>query len=135
MKRLLATFGFLMFVAACGTSISVPPTSTPSSDDSAVVQSSEAEKYVGKSATVEVKRAYCSYQTRTRGSPTFCNDAPYPKHHCTMLVWGSNRKAWSTPPESWDGKCLRVTGMVTTYQGKPQIEAKEPSQISSCPGQ
>ncbi len=83
-------------------------------------------------ATVEVKRAYCSYQSGTRGGPTFCNDQRFPNHKFTMLVWGSERRRWNPAPESWDGNCFRVTGTVTTFRGKPQVEAKDPSQVKAC---
>lgn len=132
--RLLSSV-FVLLALAISCSPTRPPINGGRDGNVEIVQSVQADKYVGKSVTVEVKRASCSYQPRTKGSPTFCNDAPYPNHNFTMLVWGSNRKAWSSPPESWDGKCFRVKGMVTTYRGKPQIEAKESSQVLACPGQ
>ena len=133
---LLFALAVLTLVACAGgpgTTVAPPP--APAGDSGSptlAVDSAQADKYVGKSATVEVKRAYCSYQAGTRGSPTFCNDARFGSHHFTMVVWGADRKAWNPAPESWDGKCFRVTGTVSTFRGKPQIEAKEPTQVKVC---
>jgi len=60
------------------------------------------------------------------GKPTFCNDAPYPGHNFTLLWWGED---WS----SYDGACLIVTGFVSRYQGKLQIEVEARTRVSRCP--
>ena len=80
----------------------------------------------GEIVECKIERAYCSYQPATSGSPTFCNDEPYPNHNFTLLVWGED---WS----DYDGKCIIVNGFVSLYQGRPQIEAFGRSQISTCP--
>lgn len=132
MKAMMA--GLLLFVLGCGQAMPPPPPVQPPVNGTitTAIPSGEADKHIGKTVAVRVDRGYCSYQTRTRGQPTFCNDARYPGHKFTMLVWGSDRGRWNPAPESWDGKCFHVKGMVTSYQGKPQIEAKEPSQVSPC---
>ncbi|MBI5295561.1 MAG: hypothetical protein HY869_08805 [Chloroflexi bacterium] len=79
------------------------------------------EKYV----TCKINRAYCSYEPGVSGKPTFCNDAPYPKHHFALVVWGSD---WS----DLNGYCLLVSGYVKIYDGKPQIIATSRSQVSFC---
>ena len=81
---------------------------------------------VGSFVTCKIPRAYCSYQPSTSGSPTFCNDAPYPSNSFTLVAWESN---WS----DLDGSCILVSGTVTLYNGKPQIEANSRSQVSVCP--
>lgn len=81
---------------------------------------------VGSTVECKVPRAYCSYQPTTSGEPTFCNDAPYPNHNFTFFIWGED---WS----DYDGECIILSGVVSMYQGKPQIEAFGRSQISSCP--
>ena len=80
----------------------------------------------GELVKCKIEHAYCSYQPSTSGSPTFCNNAPYPNHDFTLLVWGED---WS----DYDGECIVVSGIVSIYQGKPQIEAFGRSQISLCP--
>jgi hypothetical protein len=72
---------------------------------------------VGKSTTCKVKKAYCSYQSKVKGKPTFCNDAPYPRHNFTYVVWGKDLSTLS-------GHCIIVTGKVVTYKGKPEISSQ-----------
>jgi len=79
----------------------------------------------GTFVTCQISRAYCSYRPGVSGRPTFCNDAPFPGHSFTLLVWGQN---WS----DFDGRCLLVTGPITTFEGKRQIEATSRSQVESC---
>ncbi len=79
----------------------------------------------GTFVTCRIGRAYCSYRPDINGEPTFCNDAPFPTHSFTLLVWGQN---WS----DYDGGCLLVTGEVTRFEGKPQIVATSRSQVGTC---
>jgi len=79
----------------------------------------------GTFVTCRIGRAYCSYRQDINGDPTFCNDAPFPSHSFTLLVWGQN---WS----DYDGRCLLVTGQVTRFEGKPQIVATSRSQVETC---
>jgi hypothetical protein len=80
----------------------------------------------GTEVTCKMSRAYCSYQSSTTGSPTFCNDAPYPNQRFSFVVWGED---WS----DYDGKCIVINGLVTIYQGKPQVVGTSRSQVSLCP--
>jgi len=115
------------------TEIPPEPTEEPPPPLPTSVPSSQAINYVGKETCVEVARADCSYRPDVSGQPTFCNDAPYPAHSFTALICGNNRDNWSTPPEQlYDGACLNVCGLVTSYRGTPQIELAGPSQASFC---
>ena len=78
---------------------------------------------VGSTVKCKIPRAYCSYQYTTSGRPTFCNDAQYPNHNFILVVWGSD---WS----DLDGRCIIVSGRVSFYDGKPQIEASNRSQVT-----
>ncbi len=112
-----------------------PPTPTPTSTSTPIpipkpcgshaVPSEQAENYIGQIVTVQMDRAYCSYRPGINGSPTFCNDAPYPSHDFTMLVWDQD---WS----DYDGRCICVYGEVTPYKGKPQIVLESRSDVSLC---
>jgi hypothetical protein len=95
------------------------------------IQPSEAAKYVGKNATVCGQVASSSYSARSRRRPTFLNlDRPYPNHIFTALIWGEDRDKFSPPPENaYSGKKICVTGMISSYQGQPQIVVRNPSQI------
>ena len=114
------------------TKATLPPPATPRKTNTPlslptqnVLSCGDADDYVGDFISCRINRAYCSYRPSVGGSPTFCNDAPYPNHDFTLLVWGSD---WS----DFDGKCIIVKGLVTIYQGKPQIEATNRSQVSNC---
>jgi len=103
------------------------PTSTPkyASCGPRAVPSEQAGDYTGQIVTVQMNRAYCSYRPDVKGNPTFCNDAPYPTHDFTMLVWDQD---WS----DYDGRCVCVYGQVTVYGGKPQIMLESRSGVSVC---
>lgn len=73
----------------------------------------------------KMPRAYCSYQPNINGSPTFCNDEPYPNNEFTSAIWGFD---WSNT----DGDCIIVEGIVSNYHGKPQI-AFEADQVNVSP--
>lgn len=85
----------------------------------------DAGNYLGQQVTVILPSPSCSYKEFINGSPTFCNDKPYPDHTFTLLVWGED---WSF----LDGKCLLVTGEVSEYEGKYQIIATDLSQVAFC---
>ena len=101
------------------------PTPTSTSCGPRAVPSEQAGDYIGQIVTVQIDRAYCSYRPDVNGSPTFCNDAPYPTHDFTMLVWDQD---WS----DYDGRCICVYGKVTPYKGKPQIVLESRSDVSVC---
>jgi Bacterial SH3 domain len=82
--------------------------------------------HIGEFVSCKIPRAYCSYQPGVSGSPTFCNDAPYPNNNFTLVVWGSDYS-------NYNGKCIIVSGLVTRYNGKPQIAAQNQPQVSYCP--
>ncbi len=79
---------------------------------------------IGQTTTCMIERSYCSYKKSIKGSPSFCNDAPYPTNLFTFLAWGEDLSGYN-------GKCLIITGEVKLYQGKPEIIGTE-SSISIC---
>lgn len=89
------------------------------------VLSDEAGAYLGEVKTVRVELSQCSYRANVNGSPTFCNDQPYPNHTFTYLVWG---KDWS----HFDQTCVLVTGEIVEYDGKMQIEVEDEEQVVPC---
>ena len=91
----------------------------------------EAYKYIGETKTVCGTVASATYAVRSSGKPTFLNlNKPYPNHVFTIVICGSDRGKFKNPPEVFfKGKEVCVTGLITTYRGKPQIEVSEPSQI------
>ena len=127
MKKLFAVLVLLLtLVAACdGTPTPARSIPTPASCGPRAVLSEQAGDYIGQIITVQMNRAYCSYRPDINGNPTFGNDAPYPAHDFTMLVWDQD---WS----DYDGRCTCVYGQVTIYGGKPQIVLESRSGVSVC---
>ncbi|MGA2402148.1 MAG: hypothetical protein ABSG91_10625 [Syntrophobacteraceae bacterium] len=57
-------------------------------------------------------------------------DNPYPNQVFTVLIRGSDRGKFEKPPETlFSGKEICVSGMIQSYQDRPEIIVKEPSQI------
>ncbi len=85
----------------------------------------DTDSMVGEYAFCKIPIAFCSYQPSEAGSPTFCNDKPYPNNDFTLVVWDQD---WS----DYDGRCILVDGIVTTYGGNPQIIATDRRQVQDC---
>jgi hypothetical protein len=97
------------------------------------VLSTRAAQQAGRQATVAIAKVDGSYQAGVRGQPTFLNDAPFPNHTFTVVIWGSNRRQFQPPPEgAWQGKALCVTGPVEIFQQRPQIVVSSPSQLRAA---
>jgi hypothetical protein len=96
------------------------------------ILSTRAGQAAGRQATIAIAKVEASYQPGVRGQPTFLNDAPYPKHVFTAVIWGSARGNFEAAPTSWQGKALCVTGAVEIYQQKPQIVVSSPSQLRAA---
>jgi hypothetical protein len=91
------------------------------------VSSSDAGNYLGEIVTVRVEVSYCSYLPNVNGSPTFCNDKPYPDHVFTYLMWGVDISRF-------DQLCVLVNGEIVEYDGKIQIVVESEEQIIPCDG-
>jgi hypothetical protein len=98
---------------------------------SGAILSTRAGQVVGRQATVAIARVAASYQPNARGQPTFLNDAPFPNHVFTAVVWGRDRGQFQPALDSYDGKALCVTGPVELFQQRPQIVVSSPSQLRS----
>lgn len=100
-------------------------TRSPMPPDTPVPVCSQIGERVGTTVTCVIPRAHCSFREDVSGSPTFCNDAPFPTHSFTLLVWGQD---WS----EFDGRCVRVQGYLSGYQGQLEIVAESRTQVSDC---
>ena len=90
----------------------------------------DAVNHVGEQAEVCGKVASATFSTRSKGKPTFLNlGIAFPNHVFTVVVWGNVRPKFSYAPESLEGKTICVQGLITEYQGKPQIVVSGPSQL------
>ena len=94
------------------------------------ITASEAKDHVGETRTVCGKVASTHYASGSKGQPTFLNlDEAYPKEVFTILIWGSDRPKFGTPETKYKDARVCVTGKITSYRGKQEIIATEPSQI------
>ena len=90
----------------------------------------DAVNHVGEQAEVCGKVASATFSTRSNGKPTFLNlGIAFPNHVFTVVVWGNVRPKFSYSPESLEGKTICVQGLITEYQGNPQIVVSGPSQL------
>jgi hypothetical protein len=96
-----------------------------------IISPEDAAKFIGQQKTVCGVVASAHFAARSKGQPTFINlDKPYPNQIFTVLIWGSDRGKFEKPPETlYFGKEICVTGMIQSYQGRPEIVVKEPGQI------
>lgn len=90
----------------------------------------EAAEHVGNTATVCGNVASANYAVGSRGKPTFLNlGKAYPNHIFTAVIFDDYRPKFDYAPESLNGSDICVTGLVESYEGKPQIKVRGPSQI------
>ena len=97
-------------------------TSKHTSDE---ISSKEASLYIGQSAKVCGPVVDSRYASKSKGQPTFLNfDYPYPNHTFTIVIWGSDRANFTSPPETkYMSKNVCISGFIETYKGKPQSQA------------
>lgn len=92
----------------------------------------QANQHIGESTTVEGPVISTHFASGSNGRPTFLNvGKDYPDSgRFTVVIWGENRNSFPTPPEeAYAGKTICVTGSVDTYQGIPEIVARDPEAI------
>ena len=108
------------------------PTTTPApSFCPGAISWAEASQYVGSEKRVKGPVVSTSYASRSKGQPTFLNlGQPYPNQKFTVVIWGRNRANFpGAPDQTYRAQTICVTGLIETYQGKPQIEATAARQI------
>jgi hypothetical protein len=119
MRRRYSLISLALFLASICQA--VPATLTPD----------EAKNHIGENATVCGIVAGTHYAENTHGSPTFVNlGAPYPKQPFTILIWGEDLSKFNPKPSTWEGKRVCATGTITSYQGRPEIVAKEAARVT-----
>lgn len=95
------------------------------------IRPEDAHKYIGQVKTVCGTVASKKYAEDSRGKPTSLNlNKEWPYHIFTVVIWGSHRHKFGRPEEFYKDKRICVTGKISTYDGKPQIEIREKSQIT-----
>ena len=86
---------------------------------------------IGRTATVKGPVVGTKYASYSNGRPTFLDlGRTYPSSsRFTVVIWGENRASFGTPERRYYGRTICVRGLVSTYEGLPQIIARSPSQI------
>lgn len=75
---------------------------------------------------------YISGRTEAGDPYLFLNFGEYPKRTLTVVVWArvlNEMQSLGVDPLAYVGKSVRVTGVVTMYGGRPQMDLESASQI------
>lgn len=92
----------------------------------------QAKDHIGQTNTVCGTVASARQVTTIKGAPTFLDfDKPHPDKVFVVVIWDRNLSKFKEPPEkAYAGKRLCVTGLIEMHKGTPEIEVRDPSQIS-----
>jgi len=95
----------------------------------------DAINRVGQHARVCGTVVSAKYARSSRRSPTFLNlDKPYPNQVFTAVIWGDARPRFKTAPELLQGHTICVSGTITLYKGRAEMEVSDPTQIEEWTG-
>jgi hypothetical protein len=106
-----------------------PPVSNAneSARDVPTISPSEAARHIGEEVVVEGVISDVGYSART--DTTFLNmGGKYPNHAFTAVIFKSS-KALFPEVQSWEGKKVRIRGVVKEYRGKPEIVLARREQV------
>ena len=91
----------------------------------------DAESHIGETATVCGVVASAEYEPNERSQLTLLDlGKSSPSGVFTVVIHGIDREKFGTPETSLRGQRICVTGLISTYQGKPEIVLIDPSQLS-----
>lgn len=100
----------------------------------AEIPSAEAKNHIGQTVTVCGRVESTRYLSSSEHKHTFLNfDKPYPDHTFTAFISGENRAKFDKPEEEYLKRDVCVTGEVKNYNGRPEIEVSDSSQIRLQP--
>ena len=130
-KNILKLLPILAIVLLAGLVLSRVWTPAPQVEPALNITATEASDHIGKTAEICGMVASAAYLQQVRGRPTFLNfEQPYPDQVFTVVIWGDNRSAWSSPPERlYDQQSVCVTGRITSHEGNPQVIVRKPGNI------
>ena len=94
------------------------------------IPAAQSGQHIGEHATVCGIVASSRYLSSSRSKPTFLNfGKPYPNEDFTVVIWPDDRQKFGHPEDTYLHKNICVSGEISSYQGKPQIIVRNPSQI------
>jgi len=116
-----------------------PPTAMPETPSRSgaiqppgCISCAEAQAFVGQRRCLCGPVVRANNAANSRGAPTFLDlDEKYPSpRRCEILIWGNNRANFPEPPETaYRGKRVCVTGVLVSYNGILEIEARSQADI------
>ena len=92
----------------------------------------EAKYHIGERLTVSGPVVSAKHDKNSKNEPTFINiGKAYPEPgRFTVIIWGYNRQKFTVAPEKYYlGKIIYVEGLIAEFNGEPEIEVEDPSQI------
>lgn len=95
------------------------------------IKAEDAAKHIGENVTICGKMFGGKFLDRSDKQLTLLNlGAAYPNSPITIKIEGDDRKKFDFKPEEFYlDKDICVTGMITEFKGKPELQVKEASQI------
>jgi len=125
--RKLFIITLLLFFSICSFAQETPPLPPGILYDQS--QLDDLKKAVGDTVTVSSRIFSGKYLMAS--SLTLLNvGADYPNQKLTLIIKGANRNKFNGKPEViFKGKDVTIRGVVTDYNGKPQIIITDPNQI------
>ena len=118
LKIFFASAAFVSFTAACSAQ-SISP--------------KDAEKYVGKTATVCGQVVGTKYLEASGRKPTLLDfGKPFPNQEFVAVIFGDDRTKFGEPEKACLKKDVCVTGEITKFRNKPQIIVNERNQLKGC---
>ncbi|NKI35147.1 DUF559 domain-containing protein [Wenzhouxiangella sp. XN79A] len=95
---------------------------------------SEAGSHVGESMSITGPVRSITYRSQSRGQPTWINigeDFPSSRR-LELVIWGRNRASFASLLDQLSvGDVICVTGEVSSYEGRSQIELRYPGQLET----
>jgi len=92
----------------------------------------DAANHIGEIGTVCGLVVSPKFAMRSKGQLTFLHlDRPYPNHIFTVVIWGKDRPKFGRPDATFAGKRICVHGLIADYEGRPEMMATDPAQITS----
>jgi hypothetical protein len=102
--------------------------------EAAEIALDETPKHVGESATVCGVVESARFAERSTKQPTFLNlGKPYPNQPFTVIIFGSDRAKFGAPDVAYLKKRVCATGVISLFDGRPEMKLQEPSQLSLAP--
>ena len=108
----------------------LPKTVEPLQHPATRIDYTEAPNHVGEYACVSGKIDHVYTSRKGTIFLNFCPD--YKTCPFGAVIFGSNAYKFSNPKQ-YEGKTVEITGLIKSYQGRPEIVLKDPRQIKILP--